>query len=314
MIEPTVPSIDAGNVVLTGRRRAGKDWVAEKNGYTILGFADPMYTLAEHFIGSSDKEDPGVLEFIFKLGAWGRGEVSERYPLGPERGRITEEIRNCGWGITDIPGAWQDFGRAEGFWIGVLEKRVKERMKGGLEGIAIPNARFPEEISRFTDNHDFQHRHVMCSEETRRMRLLSEEYHGPSDQVGPGYAEDLPKTEQLAAWLDRFAKMGKAAAASRFSPHMLPGDPDFPMESRSGDTVYLSEELSWRAAEGVAGRRNVVWNDPDKSAEDVLGSPNGGGQKGGGQTDDLKVIDLGYTQGHGTHIKSGQRPLGSSSN
>jgi len=288
MIEPTVPSIDAENIVLTGRRRAGKDYVAEKNGYTILGFADPMYRLAEHFIGSSDKEDPGVLEFIYKLGAWGRGEVSERYPLSPERGRITEEIRNCGWGITDIPGAWEDFGRAEDFWIGVLERRVKHWLEGPQGGIAIPNARFPEEINRFTENHGFQHRHVMCSEETRRMRLMSEEYHGPSWHIEPERSYDLPKTEQLAAWLDKFVEMRKAAVKSRFSPHMFSKDPDFPMESRSGDTIYLSEELSWRAAEGVAGRSHVVWNDPDKNVEDVLGSPNDTGQKGGPTVIDLK--------------------------
>lgn len=262
MIEPTVPSLSADRVVLTGRRRAGKDFIAEKNGYTIYGFADPMYELAEHFVGSSDKEKPGVLEFILKVGAWGRGEVSEEYPLTPERRRITEDIRENATDYTSIgsTAGWKSFGELENFWIRLMGKRIRHSSE---KRIAVTNARFPSELRVLLDE-GFEHRHVMCSEDTRKGRLGDEKYDGSSENP-----MDLPKTEHLAANLDQIAEQSPDLINYHFRQSPVgdvPGwDPamDLTMEGQGGEEIDLIDEIPPRVAEDLAKGRTLVWNDPD---------------------------------------------------
>jgi hypothetical protein len=252
MIEPSVPSLDDDGVVLTGRRRAGKDHVAETNGYVIYGFADPMYDLAEHFIGSSDKEKPGVLDFIYRIGAWGRGDVNEEYPLTPERKRITEDIRETATQFTSIGSAtqWQSFGKYPSFWTQILENRIRQSDE---DRIAVTNARFPNELRRMCKNAGLNHYHVMCAEETRMDRLGEEEYHGPSSDP-----EDLPVTEQMAAHFDRAARGCDVDTSD--NSDLTVGD----------RRMY---DLS-RQMEAVQNRDTLVWNDdptnkPASIREDV---------------------------------------------
>jgi hypothetical protein len=90
---PVVHSDGWPNILaLCGVHGVGKDYVLKKLGYSIYGFADPMYVVAEHFLGTSDKSEPGVRRFLQTMGQWGRGVVSEQYPLTLERAKFTQSL------------------------------------------------------------------------------------------------------------------------------------------------------------------------------------------------------------------------------
>lgn len=227
------PTIDAERVVLTGRKLAGKDHVAENNGYTIYGFADPMYKIAESFIGSSDKSVPGVRTFLRKVGAWGRGEVSEEYPLTFERHIATANVREDGPWMTGMgmDSTWEQFGRTDEFWIDLLLSRLEDADE---QKIAVTNARFPNEVNRLTEEAGFLHLHVSCSPRTRAER---------HDRTGEPMDEDVPLTERLAAEFDWKAGVDD--------------DVDPPLEMTADVDPTLLKE--------VKARRSVVWNDPKRT-------------------------------------------------
>jgi len=68
-LEDWPPSDLSKRIALSGRKLAGKNFIAEQAGYSIFGFADPMYALAEYYLGSSDKSLPGVRHFLRMVGA-----------------------------------------------------------------------------------------------------------------------------------------------------------------------------------------------------------------------------------------------------
>lgn len=263
MITASIPQLDPDRVILSGRLSSGKDYIAEKNGYTVYGFADPMYKIAEHFLGTSDKGAEGVRRFEQKVGAWGRGEVNEEYPLTLERKRIRDALQNRGHKITGMGSRslWQHFGfgneyidcgnpaffqsGAGGFWIELLGDRIGQASE---EKIAITNGRFPNELRYFISNHRFKHFHVMCSEETRRERLEEK-----NETYDPDAETDI--TEQLAAELDYLALQPEDTAdvGDRFDDPLITDD------DQIGSTV-----------QGVKFLHTVVWNDTDENLPDEL--------------------------------------------
>lgn len=245
MLTATIPYLKPDRVIVSGRLCAGKDFVAEHSGHTVYGFADPMYRLAEHFLGTTDKSLPGVRRFLQKIGAWGRGEVSEDYPVTVERRKMVEELRTRGHEITgmgsketwkyyavrpdeaaqeDGPSVGPDLGE---FWIELLAERIERAPE---DRIAITNGRFPNEIRYFLGQMDFTHFHVMCSQETRKERLEER-----GETLDPEAEADV--TEQLAAELDRLA---------------------LTEEQDEGEMV---KDLPTGARVGVFSGNTVVWND-----------------------------------------------------
>lgn len=156
-------------VAFSGLLKAGKDWVAQQAGFPIYGFADPMYLLSEHYIGTGDKSVPGVRRFLQDIGAWGRNYISEQHPLTVERMRIIREIRQY-VGRLACPQYpmidWRDFGYDETFWIKTLQVRIH-----GLKGrAAVVNYRFDNERQMLSDE-GFESYLVLCSEQTRKERI-----------------------------------------------------------------------------------------------------------------------------------------------
>jgi hypothetical protein len=229
-------SIDAERVALSGRKRAGKDYVAEHNGYVKYGFADPMYRLAEHFLGSSDKSVPGVRNFLRTIGAWGRGMVSDRYPLTAERNRTTKTIRSHGARITDMgeESDWFGFGRAEDFWIDMLISRLE----GETRPVATTNARFPNEVNRLVKEAGYEHRHVLCSTDTRKERIQ-----GAGEEPDP----DVPPTERFAYELDLLAGLKDPQTETEILP--------------PGGGFEMADELEIDLFANVENGRSVIWND-----------------------------------------------------
>jgi len=182
------------DLVLTGRKRSGKTYFAELLPHEPLGFSDPMIRVCEGVLGTSSKDVPQVRDFLVNVGALGRGESPPREITGNSIAwrSLCIRLRDDGADVTGMgsPDLWRSFGR-EAFWIDLMEERVASC--GGP--VAIHNARFPEEVERFTQR-GFQHLHVMASENTRRARLTE-----AGEEAQPGAS-----TERLARELDRVAR------------------------------------------------------------------------------------------------------------
>lgn len=203
-------SADNRLYVFTGRMFAGKDFVAREADLPIKGFADPIYQLSEHCNGTANKSVPGIRSFLQKIGQWGWGCISEKYPVTMERSAFVERVRREGkimtrdfWWVD-----WTQFGARRDFWVNVMLQRL------GLSPIACPmtassrsalveakplqvaitNARFEHELGPLRKA-GFAHYHVSCTEHTRRTRMVEAGYHFQQDEA-------LDASEQLAITLD----------------------------------------------------------------------------------------------------------------
>lgn len=202
---PVTQALDGRRLVFTGSLCVGKDHVATALGASVLGFADPIYALVPLFFGRPcNKSDPGVREFLQRVGQWGRGEVNEQYPLTVERALFCEWAR----GLPVRPGirmtspeegrildsvAWRDFGTNADLWIDAALARAQRPDK---RRVAITNARFPNELKRLRDTEKWEHWHVMCSPKTWAERLAKQGL-TPSDPRVNDFSE------KMAAQLNR---------------------------------------------------------------------------------------------------------------
>ena len=259
--------IEPDRVIMTGQLGVGKDFVAEHNNYTVFAFSDPMIEVAEHFLGTGDKDKEGVRRFLQKLGAWGRGVVNSEYPMTLKRGWITSELRKNGKQITGMgtKSLWEQFGLRESeieergrlglnvdlgmFWIELLSDRVRSPESG--ERIAITSARFPNEVNYFYGQDHFVHRHVMCS--TARRRWYMEQR---GETIDP--EADLDLTEQLAAELHEAAHFDEVDAAA------------FAVFAKDNYGGALAPELDKDILHDVLAGRSVVWNDDPDAMPPVL--------------------------------------------
>jgi hypothetical protein len=155
----------------------------------------------------------------------GRGESPPREMRNTiDWAGLARRLRRDGANITGMgtPDIWEQFELRTQFWIDLMEARVEAQ-----EGpVVIHNARFSEEVSRFTDR-GFQHLHVLASEETRRARL---------QEAGE---EPQPEafTEQLARELDRVVRG------------------DNPLE------LTLAQRLNPSTIDDLRQLKTVVWSD-----------------------------------------------------
>jgi hypothetical protein len=172
------PFVFPARTAFTGVLGVGKDYIAKKHGFEILGFADPIYTLARRYLGTDDKSVPGVRKFQQDVGQWGRGLVTAEQPMTTERHRITTEIREEG---VSIPGEGvfdaSDYGLNPEFWVNIMLSRIRRRFRSA--SIAVTNCRFANELAALTSV-GFRTYHVTCSPETLSERREAAGYKDPT--------------------------------------------------------------------------------------------------------------------------------------
>jgi hypothetical protein len=166
-------------IFYTGLIGAGKDYIAEQTAATIFGFADPLYHLAEYFFGitvnsNEGKDIPGIRAFLQAAGQWGRGEVSEQYPLTPARACFVVMVRSLGEiGRFDSKYCinWAEYGKNKDIWLDGVNRRVTSFLESDSAArVAITNVRFSNEFKRLQEL-GWTHYHVMCSPESRAKRV-----------------------------------------------------------------------------------------------------------------------------------------------
>jgi len=141
---------------------------------------------------------------------------------------MENEIKAHGHHMTEGIGGssdWLSFGDHDEFWIDILLARIT----GESGKIAVPNARFPNEVNRLCTGRDFDHVHVMCSHETRRRR---------HEKEGENMDDGIPPTERFAAELDVMAGLNNGVTEITMADDLI-------------ETLYSS----------IQETKNVVWND-----------------------------------------------------
>jgi hypothetical protein len=230
----------------SGRMYAGKDYVAERAGLKIVGFADPMYEIAEGLFGTRNKEVTGMRAFLQYLGQVGWGCVSEKYPLTPERATFVQMIRDKGAILTT--GFrwvnWHEYGKRQDFWVNIMmtklgfklapkdeEWRDDRRAEGRVSlrtepdpdvAYGVVNARFEHEMVALKAA-GFKHVHVMCSDDTRNARAVAK---GKAITA----TDDNDLSEQLGIGLDRCFGLVAGGQQSRLptweNGKVIPVDPN----------------------------------------------------------------------------------------
>lgn len=207
----------------SGLMFAGKDYVAQQLGLTIVGFADPLYEMSEYFNGTRDKSVPGVRRFLQQAGQWGWGCVNEQNPHSMERAVFVQQVRRFGKDVTQNFKwvDWSEYGKRKDFWVNILLTRMglvdsefDIRGRPPFRNIAITNVRFDHELQPLRKA-SFQHYHVMCSERTRQARMEAKGYTwkpaelaDTSEQLALRMPNDLPPNRII--WNDTEVSMPKS--------------------------------------------------------------------------------------------------------
>lgn len=202
----------------TGRLKSGKDFAATAAGAKIIGFADPLYAIASYYFhleinATEGKDIPGVREFLQTIGQWGRGVVSEKYPLNVGRAIFISQILSGGpkgfFGFPEV--AWATYGRHNDIWLDAAIIRANEYIAANADArVAITNCRFDHEFKRLQAD-GWQHWHSLCSPKTWAARLLAE-------KLTPESAAVRDLSEQLAANLD--SNVVKQLSAQKDGPKL----------------------------------------------------------------------------------------------
>ena len=156
---------------LVGPLGVGKDYVAERLGARVLGFADPLYELASELypgLDGKDKTKPGVRALLQQLGQYGRGTVNDRYPLTAERALLCSVLRlskpNSSNSEAGLFVKWSEFGINENLWVDALLRRAKS-IEGTDRLVVVTNLRFDNEIEALRKD-GFAIAGVVCAQPT----------------------------------------------------------------------------------------------------------------------------------------------------
>ena len=169
-VEPTLRA-PQGRIFFTGRMKVGKDYCATAAGARAFGLAEPLYALLKVFFGTDNKDAYGAREFLQKMGQWGRGLVTADYPVTAERAALTALIRASRSLPPELCVEWMKFGSDPDLWINALLKRSEPVIaKEPDRRYAVTNVRFDNELKALKGA-GWEHWHVMCSAETRNLRL-----------------------------------------------------------------------------------------------------------------------------------------------
>jgi hypothetical protein len=183
----------AAKLCFSGKTHVGKDFVAKEIGATIFGFADPIYDVLEYFFGTRQRDIPGARPFMQAVGQWGRGEISELYPLTPERASFMMWIRAVA-AEGKLPGYvnWLDYGNNQNIWVEACLSRVSTfATENPTTRIAITNVRFENELKLLREQ-GFNHFHVTCSSQTWQQRLAKDKI-DPKAKLLNDCSEELAK-------------------------------------------------------------------------------------------------------------------------
>lgn len=188
---PVTPR-NSSRIFYTGLSGAGKDYIAQQTGATILRMSEPLHYLAEYFFVSTVNDAPGVQQFLQAADHWGRGDVSEQFPLTPARACFVSMIRSLGEagrfdGSLEVD--WATYGRDKNIWLWAIHARVEKH----------GNARFA--MTAIESTHDFKrlselgwtHFHVMCSPETRSKRMVPGHKPTVADALASALNADVTK-------------------------------------------------------------------------------------------------------------------------
>lgn len=216
VVQPVVPvavssSIDFSKIFYTGRLCAGKDHVAKQTGAVVESFAAPLYKLATQLFGvevtaDKNKDLPGVRAFLQTVGQWGKGVVSEQYPLTVVRGLFVDHIRqfpNDDGTMVD----WVTYGNNQNIWLDAAVRRVEA---AGAPRVAITNVRFGFEF-KYLQEQGWTNFHVITSLDEWKARLAARKLTPESPVM-----KDV--SEQLAAKLD--AQVMAELSAHRTGPKL----------------------------------------------------------------------------------------------
>ncbi len=231
---PATASV-ARKIFFTGKLCAGKDFVAKSIGATVLGFADPMYVLAEYLfnvkIDADNKALPGIRKTLQTIGQWGRNETNEQYPLTPERAMFCLMVRSLANQkiLANTGTDFGLFGLDQDIWV----KSVFHRSLGlGPARVAVTNCRFANEYKSLTAG-GFEHWHILCSPVSWTARLAQR-------KLTPESPELRDMSEKLAHSLD--ADLTKKLSAQRTGNKLrvIWSDPSVPPPS---NRIYTLEEF-----------------------------------------------------------------------
>jgi hypothetical protein len=220
---PRKASALGDRLFFTGRLGVGKDYCAAAAGYKAVGFADPIYALAEMLFGvqvnaNAGKDLPGMREFLQAVGQWGRGTLTAQYPLTPARAVFVTMLRSMSASLPTLVD-WSNFGRTDLLWIDSLLRRT-ENLDGKL---AVTNVRFENEFKPLQEK-GWQHWHIMSSPATWSARLASKNLTPASPQL-----KDI--SEGLGNFLDNDATQKISRQRNGEKLRIIWNDPDVPSPS-----------------------------------------------------------------------------------
>lgn len=149
-----------------GQFATGKDTTATLLGYPwIVKFASPLYALARQLFPGFDKGSPGGRKLLQTLGAWGRGEVSNDYPLTVERGLALEWVREQIQGRFLLP-RWGAYGTSSDFWRDI----ALDVLENDSLPAAVTDARYPNEVEGLWERFQAPTFLVVCHPDTLAAR------------------------------------------------------------------------------------------------------------------------------------------------
>lgn len=165
-------------VFTTGRMKVGKDYLLSACQFEIMAFADPLYQLSRYFFGEHPKDL--TRDFLQRIGQWGRGEVSQGYPLTPERATFISLVRSLGAaGAFDNFNSevdFESFGIDQDIWTAALLRRAEKNLVRGhasaaqIPRLGVSGCRFKNEMEHLKAA-GFTHFHIMCSPQAWLIRL-----------------------------------------------------------------------------------------------------------------------------------------------
>lgn len=168
-------------IMLFGKIRAGKDFVADRLSIPKHNLARPFYWLINNLIGNTVKGNPGMRRTMQEIGQWGRGIINEQYPVTTARISFVNMVRKLE--------GWESYGEKMDFWAHKLCQSPE--ILDLTKDLVVTDCRYLDD-SKAIEKYNVEPYLVLCYEETRKSRIdaLGEKYDGiiPVPKIG-----EIPK-------------------------------------------------------------------------------------------------------------------------
>lgn len=153
---PTPVAGETGlRIILTGRSGVGKNWLAQRLNAEIRELFEPIHDMLADAFGNKHKSFESALQTIM---AWGRGMVSDNFPISPARFQFCIESKH---NMFEESG----FGESPDFWAKLLVRYLTSRPQGESRPIVVTSVTSTAEFQALTAA-GFKHYHVVCSSAT----------------------------------------------------------------------------------------------------------------------------------------------------